>query len=640
MSLETLWQDKGRWLEEAHSEVLNRMRMASALSIAEQSPSGQPEDRLIVVYGPPQVGKTALILHLIGVREDAMERVCGLIRGSAKQGDSSTSHAFLYMRSEDDSFCIWTQKGVACDPEQIRRLEREEDVSLYIDNLRRRLNEGRGLRDVVCLAIPRKYCQEDNGDGFRLNLLDIPGIGSRDEWERPQVDYLLEQYVRLAAAIVVVCTLSQIQSLSRMQVPVSGDTWWGEEQKYIVVLTYFYSSLVERSVLDTCPNDEMFCSQAIELCYEKVGPVYDEWRGDGQKKRVPLRLFPMELDESLRSYLRELDSRQKAVAVAAQDRIRQELRRCIAERKNGDSFPLFIRTLGNHIDLLGQKKTWQLEQALANHKSRQQNWDIQAEKLSKKIQEMEDRQKTLTDTVKDAQEKLQQCVDSADKLVEARRKELGELGSALLGHLPLTKVEAAGNLAWECIGEIQQLYLTMEFEPEWMEKPTKVMDDSMVECYQQLQTQFRGGGLFRPSIEACQNLFCRCIKDMQKGWKALYEENIQKQNSQVRKLTRRIKKMEEYRIYTQEESVKEQTRLRWLESERAILEEQMELDKRTLQNAMTIAEGCYLRQKKALTDGLKRNKSPANRIAILLVLAAIEQDYYNDIIMAGAYTDG
>lgn len=109
----------------------------------------------------------ALILQLAGVAEEHMKRVYGLIRGGAKPGRSSTSHAFLYQRSEDDCFHLWTQAGVAAE----------------------RKNSAR-----------------------------------------------LEQYARLAAATVVVCSLYQIQSMSSLRVPADEDYWWENQEKVLAII--------------------------------------------------------------------------------------------------------------------------------------------------------------------------------------------------------------------------------------------------------------------------------------------------------------------------------------------------------------------------------------------------------------------
>ena len=56
----------------------------------------------VAVYGATQVGKTTLILDLLGVTGEALDRASSVLRGDQRMGKSSTSCAIRYGRSKDD----------------------------------------------------------------------------------------------------------------------------------------------------------------------------------------------------------------------------------------------------------------------------------------------------------------------------------------------------------------------------------------------------------------------------------------------------------------------------------------------------------------------------------------------------------
>lgn len=55
----------------------------------------------MVVFGKTQVGKTTLLMDLMGVSPAAMERVSTALRGGRAHGHSATATTMEYRRSED-----------------------------------------------------------------------------------------------------------------------------------------------------------------------------------------------------------------------------------------------------------------------------------------------------------------------------------------------------------------------------------------------------------------------------------------------------------------------------------------------------------------------------------------------------------
>lgn len=70
---------------------------------------GMQESYLVVVYGPSQIGKTSLILKLIGIRDDndCFQKVSQTLRTKEiTRGNSSTSTAIIYARSDTEQYAL------------------------------------------------------------------------------------------------------------------------------------------------------------------------------------------------------------------------------------------------------------------------------------------------------------------------------------------------------------------------------------------------------------------------------------------------------------------------------------------------------------------------------------------------------
>ena len=64
-----------------------------------KKPEGEKRRVLIGVYGPTQVGKTTLILKLLGIKENRIIELSSALRGKRQMGNSATVTTSIYQRS-------------------------------------------------------------------------------------------------------------------------------------------------------------------------------------------------------------------------------------------------------------------------------------------------------------------------------------------------------------------------------------------------------------------------------------------------------------------------------------------------------------------------------------------------------------
>ena len=56
------------------------------------------ENHLVMIYGKSQVGKTTLILNMIGIKTECFFEVYETLRAGVPRGNSSTSTAIIYTK--------------------------------------------------------------------------------------------------------------------------------------------------------------------------------------------------------------------------------------------------------------------------------------------------------------------------------------------------------------------------------------------------------------------------------------------------------------------------------------------------------------------------------------------------------------
>ena len=107
MRCEELFKERSLWQKDAFDRI--KASLLTARDNAFLQYDGMQESYLVVVYGPSQIGKTSLILKLIGIRDDndCFQKVSQTLRTEEiTRGNSSTSTAILYARSDTEQYAL------------------------------------------------------------------------------------------------------------------------------------------------------------------------------------------------------------------------------------------------------------------------------------------------------------------------------------------------------------------------------------------------------------------------------------------------------------------------------------------------------------------------------------------------------
>lgn len=130
---------------------------------------------IVAILGSTQVGKTTLILNLLGVKPEYIEGISKALRGKREAGNSATIAVTRYISVEEENFIIiYPGSNEIKELKDIRALEDE----LY--NLRFKVeNNLYTTHDVMTIGIPESMINKTHN----INIIDLPGSESRQTKE-------------------------------------------------------------------------------------------------------------------------------------------------------------------------------------------------------------------------------------------------------------------------------------------------------------------------------------------------------------------------------------------------------------------------------------------------------------------------
>lgn len=228
----TIWferyQQRYRWAVRAYDQLVNELAPELVESL-------QRNERVtLAVYGATQVGKTTLILDLLGLNAATSGEVGRVLRGGQDLGKSATAMPIRYSRSQDDSWYIAGGGPLSADSAQEK-----------LGDFRRQVEAGGvGDAEVLDIHIPQHFFPVSGslGTDVELNIIDIPGINSHSTHEQELVAKLAERYVLVADLVVLVGRADSLGFLNEqdLKIPALAD-WAAQPTRFRIVLTYGFS---------------------------------------------------------------------------------------------------------------------------------------------------------------------------------------------------------------------------------------------------------------------------------------------------------------------------------------------------------------------------------------------------------------
>lgn len=278
--------DKYNWLNRAlsiYSESFVRYKTEKAI-----------EPRVLVgIYGPTQVGKTSLILTLLGVGDDKFAAISNALRGGRTKGDSSTITSCIYKQSEDNEFHIFItqEEKVSCSS--------LDELEQTMKRLRDEIEAGTAFyENPIIIEIAKQYISHMKflEESRNLSIIDLPGDDSKNEREEAYIQNVLNKYLPLCNVKIIMELSTQIVNLFQMDSPIIKE-WMEFPTHFRLVLT---RSMSPRSVRKKIEKNKI----------ATLADFQDHYLTELQRSGMNIQttIYPLEFGDSMLAMKKRNDS--------------------------------------------------------------------------------------------------------------------------------------------------------------------------------------------------------------------------------------------------------------------------------------------------------------------------------------------
>jgi hypothetical protein len=256
-------------------------------------PKGDEQgEAYVVVFGKTQVGKTTLILDLMGLSGPSLKRVAAVLRGGRKAGKSATATAMEYRRSSDEYWRFASGSAtVSGEPMRYDDAGMEEALG----EVRQQMSNKRLQADKPFIVwIPNDCFKGDENVGFSVRMLDLPGDHAADAVERKHVQQMAQKYVPNADLILLVGRGDDLSFLkpSALTLP-SIEDWKIVPNRFRIVTTYSFTAQSVRAAMQQQKSvDAEFFRERLRMQIRTFGLQLE---GDAADTH---RFFPLEFGNS------------------------------------------------------------------------------------------------------------------------------------------------------------------------------------------------------------------------------------------------------------------------------------------------------------------------------------------------------
>lgn len=331
MGLELLGQGVDRWQFDAFNQIKSDLFATKAGKSIEYGDIA--EKHIVSIYGKSQIGKTTLILNMLGLKDEkSLDEVYETLRGGVRLGNSSTSTAIIYSKSPCEQYGISVSDvngSQVCEIFYVDKDTMTERIKEIRKDVEARLMNA---DEIIRIMIPSHYFLEDDAVNH-IAILDLPGINSSNLQERPHVEALMARFIPLSSVCMIVRESSDIQSLEKMVLPTEVD-WKNLPHRFVIAVTHAYNDDSVRRYFKELPEkrDKPFYDFVRELYSKKIKDIIGSEQTDEGKS---IEIYPIEIGQSFSTLCNKNLNRKKDVQEVMQtrDRTLRELRGSIVSHK-------------------------------------------------------------------------------------------------------------------------------------------------------------------------------------------------------------------------------------------------------------------------------------------------------------------
>lgn len=207
-------------------------------------------DPYVVIFGKTQVGKTTLLLDLMGIDPAQLGRISQVMRGGREAGKSATATAMEYCRSANGRWGLTLRS-------KTHWFEAEADVTRALGQLREDMEAGQLVAESPCVVhIPSSFFASQAAEGPSIRILDLPGDNPANAAEQAHVNHMAKTYLPFADLVLLVGRGDDLGFLRPEALTLPGiEDWQAMPHRFRIVTTYSYFA---QSIKDAAREDARF----------------------------------------------------------------------------------------------------------------------------------------------------------------------------------------------------------------------------------------------------------------------------------------------------------------------------------------------------------------------------------------------
>lgn len=331
----------GRLVQTLSQDVQQRLQL-----------KGEVAEPYVVVFGKTQVGKTTLLLDLMGVAPSHMARISKVLRGGRDAGQSATATTMEYCRSTNECWGL-SRQG------EIRWLERDEEMTQALGALRAQMERGQLTTEATpCVVHIPKSCFLGDAQGGGVRMLDLPGDNPASDEEQRHVHLMAKTYLPFADLILLVGKGDDLGFLRPGAITLPGiEDWQSMPYRFRIVTTYSYFPKSVKDILRREPD--LDATQVRQRLIEQV-ELFGKLSEPAREARL---YFPLEFGSSWQQTQKDdplLHSRMAPIITALRNELLGQI--------TSSTTPMgrLRSTLDTHVSVryIHQKKTRAIKEAL------------------------------------------------------------------------------------------------------------------------------------------------------------------------------------------------------------------------------------------------------------------------------------
>ena len=606
------------------------------------------ETHLVMIYGKSQVGKTTLILNMIGLKDECFAEVYETLRAGVPRGNSSTSTAIVYARSSRDKY--------GCSFVSINNLSSKNvqyfDKSGMIDhlkNIRQDVESNRINSDgILFIYIPNDFFIQDNTISS-ISIMDMPGIESRNHKEDIHVQNLMTKYIPISSVCIIACRSNDIQSLETTVLP-NGIDWKRMAHRFILVITHAYNDGTTKQYFKTEPSKRE-CGFYDYVTYAYTQEIR-KILGDPNQTEV----YPVDVGDTLiRLCNEEIKSTEdKKEIIDTKNRILSDIRRSIINHK-GERLKSALMDLETIIEHYGEDIIQNCAQNIEEYKEKikdkeqliKQNENY-LEQLNGEDSERDEIKNELSrlKTIKDQFLHLQSgCISNLFNQTRQYIKEIELYKSDRNGDYLNDKKQEVfkkirNNISVQIEESIKHLkqIINDNLKIDFNESMIISEADSFVlaEEYNLYPPKKGLFLLFSEKVYIDQiSTICNNIQKKTNSLLKKYiedcvskaDEIISEKSNELSRIERNIK-LEEDKIKRYEENSESfKKQIQDWEEEKKEIEDKRERDQKTLASYLSYAKQSYQEQRNEIISHINNSETAEDKMLFILFLGLLDKDY-------------